>query len=252
MNIRVAISNLRRIFTYKIILLIVLTFVLIFEFQLYLIRDFKPINLFEYIKYCFYGVDTIYENIRALFAWSIFQLIFIMIMINYLTHQFNGRNIYLISRLGNKYRWFFNIQLVITLSSFIFFFIGILTLIICSIVVNKNLVFTGNTIDILWILIVLSLNSCFYINLYLLMALKWNHSMSPILILVLLIFLFIDLGSKLHCDLYNPFTQCIMLKHYINNISFSGSIILLLICNSLIIRYLYHLIIKKDLINITR
>ena len=251
MRINIIKNNQKSIFTHKIIFLIILNFILLFAFQLNLTNQFNPTNLYEYIKYCFWGNNSIFENISSLFAWSMCQLLFLLIMINYLTTEFDGRNIYIISRVGNKKNWFLNIELSIILSSIIYFLIGFLTITICSIIVNKNILITPDFINILFMLIVLFLNSFFYINLYLLISLKSNHSNSSILLIIILIFLFMDLGGKFHFDSYNPFVQCIMSKHYMNNISFPKSIILLLISNSLVYFYLRCQIIKKDLINIT-
>lgn len=244
-------NNIKNIFKYKTIFLSISVFIILFSFQQTLIKELSPKSLFEYITYYFYGVNYIAENIGALFAWTIFQLFFILTMVSYLYNEFHGRNIYIISRVGNKSNWFAHLEVTIILSSIIYFFIGFSTLTICSFFINNNIIFSDNYIKILLVFIVISLNSFFYINLFLLISLKFNHNTSSILWIVILIFLNIDLGDRFKLDLYNPFTQCIFSKFYINGNSFSNSIFILSISNILIMLCLYRTIVKKDLLNIT-
>lgn len=94
-NFNVIKNNIRSIFNYKTIILNILVFLLLFSFQLDLIKESSPTTLFQYITYCFYGVDTVLENISASFSWLMFQLLFILIIIQYINNEFQGRNIYL-------------------------------------------------------------------------------------------------------------------------------------------------------------
>ncbi|CDG00912.1 Putative membrane protein [Clostridium chauvoei JF4335] len=177
-----------------------------------------------------------------------FQLLFILIIIQYINNEFQGRNIYLISRLKSKQNWFLNLELTLILASIIYFFIGFLTLIACSKLLATSLQFSNKEI---YAFIIIFLNSLFYVNFYLFTIILLKHNKYSLLGLILLIFINIDLGSVLKIDLYNPFTQCIFLKYYLINNSFLNSIMILLISNSLIVLSLYFAIIKKDLLNIT-
>ena len=98
-NFNIIKNNIKCIFNYKVILLNVLIFILLFLFQIMFMKEYSLANLFEYIKYYFYGVNTTLENISSLLIWLLFQLFFMLIMILYIDNEFQGRNIYLISRL---------------------------------------------------------------------------------------------------------------------------------------------------------
>ncbi|ATD58012.1 hypothetical protein BTM21_09810 [Clostridium chauvoei] len=205
-NFNVIKNNIRSIFNYKTIILNILVFLLLFSFQLDLIKESSPTTLFQYITYCFYGVDTVLENISASFSWLMFQLLFILIIIQYINNEFQGRNIYLISRLKSKQNWFLNLELTLILASIIYFFIGFLTLIACSKLLATSLQFSNKEI---YAFIIIFLNSLFYVNFYLFTIILLKHNKYSLLGLILLIFINIDLGSVLKIDLYNPFTQCI-------------------------------------------
>lgn len=250
-NFNIIKNNIKCIFNYKVILLNVLIFILLFLFQIMFMKEYSLANLFEYIKYYFYGVNTTLENISSLLIWLLFQLFFMLIMILYINNEFQGRNIYLISRLRSKENWFLNLEFTIILSSIIYFFIGFLTLTLCSIMDNNTVLLLKENISIVPIFIILFLNSSFYVNVYLLIFISLKNNKYSFLLIILLVIINIDLGSILKIDLYNPFTQCIFFKYYMINNSFLNSIIVLLISNSLIILSLYFTIIKKDLLNST-
>lgn len=248
--IRILIDNIKSIFSQRIMVLIILTFSLLYYLQIPLINSYSVKAVSDIYKLCFYGVNTISENLISFLSWMFFELLFFLIAINFLICEFKGRNIYLISRMGDKFKWFSIIELTLLSCCIIYFFIGFLSILAHSIF-SSSIKFTCfNFMNIFNVFMTLCLNNFLYLNIYLLLLLNLKNSNTSIIILISLIIIFIDLGYIFNLDLYNPLTQCIMAKHYTNNISFSQSTITLLLYNTLTYILLYFKIVKNDLLNL--
>lgn len=252
MNLRIVINNIKNIFSIKIIILTILLFCILYHFQLPLLCNSidNISSVSEIYKICFYGTNTVTDNLQSFFAWILFEMFLLLILINYLFGEISGRNIYSISRLGSKNKWFLSTEITIIASCLIYFLIGFISIYICIIGDGKEIFNNFGLVNILSMLLVICLNNIFYVHIYLIISFSIKHKDISIILLIILIVISIDLGNIFNIDLYIPFTQSIMAKHDTKDISLFSSMLLLMISNVLAYIILYIKIIKNDLINL--
>jgi len=207
------------------------------------------INLSDYIKIIFHGPNTVSENVIELLIWSLYQFYLIYMAGDYLHKEFRIRKLYIISRIGSKFKWYIYTQLTMLGLCLLYYLIGIIVITISIFVLNKHVIIF-NVYEILNMWLVISISSYFILTIYIIAFLLTKNNNVSFILIIILLYLSIEFGDIFKIDKFLPMNQGILSKHLIENFGFVWSYIylsLLIVINLFIIK---HLILKNDLLSI--
>ena len=240
-------NNIKYIFTIKMILCIIIIFIINLIMKTNNNIDYE--SVYEYISITFYGPINMFDNLNELLSWSFYEICFLAFIIRFLNKEFSNRSIYLISRLGNKIRWYNYLQLTILVLTIIYFMIGFLTSSLFTIIINENII-NIDIFNILKLLLLIIMYNYFIILLYIIIFLFIENRNLGIIALIMLIYLSIELGNSFHIDKFLLLNQGIISKHIISDFSFLWSYIYLGVFIGYLFIFIKNIVIKRDLISI--
>ncbi|GEM_PF-2375830 len=246
-GIRMLILNCKSILSLKRFLFIVIIYIFIFMMKKDSFGD--VINLSDYIKIIFHGPNTVSENVIELLIWSLYQFYLIYMAGDYLHKEFRIRKLYIISRIGSKFKWYIYTQLTMLGLCLLYYLIGIIVITISIFVLNKHVIIF-NVYEILNMWLVISISSYFILTIYIIAFLLTKNNNVSFILIIILLYLSIEFGDIFKIDKFLPMNQGILSKHLIENFGFVWSYIylsLLIVINLFIIK---HLILKNDLLSI--
>lgn len=244
-NLRIILSNFKAILELKKLVFIIVIFIIAMKKNSF---D-NLINLSNYIRSIFYGPNDISTNIIELLIWSIYQFYLIYIIGDYLGKEFGIRNIYTISRIGSKIKWYVYNQLTLVFVCLVCYLTAVMLITIYAFIRSRYI----NILDIKEILniwLILSISSYFILTVYLIIfIITKNNNLSFILIIISL-YLSIEFGSIFKIDAFIPLNQGILSKHFILHFSFLWSYIYLSITTVINLFIIKYIIFKNDLLSI--
>lgn len=219
--------------------------IFIFTFYVKLNSRDNIYGLGEFIKASFYGPNNLSDNIMEVLTWSLCQFYLIYLIGQYLYNELEVRSIYTFLRIRHKKTWHICLQITCFLICVVYFLIGLVIGLITGYVFNIKLDI-NNIVEVINIFTILVLSSYYIITIYFFSIIKTQAHNRSFLMLIIILYLSIILGSIFKIDKFIPLNQGIISKHFISDFSFRWSYIYLSIMIIINIMVINRLIKKKD------